>query len=133
MEKLIKTLRALGRGATAVPASSTGRKKMKRILVLAAIAAPASADAAPKRLFEARIGEPALDPRRPRRKQDVEVNAADYFLSTVSVPSPSEVLRVSGQRREADARRRRTLGRGPCPRTDPTRLCALFGADPSSS
>jgi len=102
---------------------------MKRILVLAALAA-ACAQPAKKDYSKLVSSSPRAILVVPVVNKSVDVDAADYFLSTVSVPLAERgyyvfpvnlVKRMLEDEGMADA----SLVHG----TDPTRLCALFGAD----
>jgi len=104
---------------------------MKRILVLAAIAAACVRPTRPPKDYSKLV---SANPRSilvvPVVNKTVEVNAADYFLSTVSVPLAERgyyVFPVNAVKRmlEDDGLSDAALVHG----TDPTRLCALFGAD----
>ncbi len=102
---------------------------MKRILVLAALAAACAQP--PKKDYSKLISS---NPRAilvvPVVNKSVDVDAADYFLSTLSVPLAERgyyvfpvnlVKRMLEDEGMADA----SLVHG----SDPTRLCTLFGAD----
>jgi hypothetical protein len=103
---------------------------MKRILVLAAIAAACVQPRAPKDYSKLVSANPRSILVVPVVNKTVEVNAADYFLSTVSVPLAERgyyVFPVNAVKRmlEDDGLSDAALVHG----TDPTRLCGLFGAD----
>jgi len=102
---------------------------MKRILVLAALAAACAQP--PKKDYSKLISS---NPRAilvvPVVNKSVDVDAADYFLSTLSMPLAERgyyvfpvnlVKRMLEDEGMADA----SLVHG----SDPTRLCTLFGAD----
>jgi hypothetical protein len=102
---------------------------MKRLLVLAALAAACAQP--PKKDYAKLVSS---NPRAilvvPVVNKSVNVDAADYFLSTLSVPLAERgyyvfpvnlVKRMLEDEGMADA----SLVHG----TDPARLCALFGAD----
>ena len=103
---------------------------MKRIVILAALAA-ACAPAANKKDYSKLV---SANPRAllvvPVVNKSVDVDAADYFLSTLSVPLAERgyyVFPVNLVKRmlEDDGLADASLVHG----TDPVRLCALFGAD----
>jgi hypothetical protein len=103
---------------------------MKRILVLAATAFACVQPRAPKDYSKLVSASPRSILVVPVVNKSVEVNAADYFLSTVSVPLAERgyyVFPVNAVKRmlEDDGLSDAALVHG----TDPTRLCALFGAD----
>ena len=102
---------------------------MKRIVLLAALAAACAQP--PKKDYSKLI---SANPRSllvvPVVNKSVDVDAADYFLSTVSVPLAERgyyVFPVNLVKRmlEDDGLADASLVHG----TDPVRLCALFGAD----
>jgi hypothetical protein len=103
---------------------------MKRIVLLAALAAACAQ--APKTKDYSRLV--SSNPRAllvvPVVNKSVDVDAADYFLSTLSVPLAERgyyVFPVNLVKRmlEDDGLADASLVHG----TDPVRLCALFGAD----
>lgn len=103
---------------------------MKRIVLLAALAA-ACAQAPKKKDYSKLV---SANPRAllvvPVVNKSVDVDAADYFLSTLSVPLAERgyyVFPVNLVKRmlEDDGLADASLVHG----TDPVRLCALFGAD----
>jgi hypothetical protein len=102
---------------------------MKRILAIAALAA-ACAPPPPKDYSKLVSASPRSILVVPVVNKSVDVDAADYFLSTVSVPLAERgyyVFPVNVVKRmlEDDGLSDAALVHG----TDPTRLCALFGAD----
>lgn len=102
---------------------------MKRILAVAALAF-ACAPPPPKDYSKLVSANPRSILVVPVVNKSVDVDAADYFLSTVSVPLAERgyyVFPVNVVKRmlEDDGLSDAALVHG----TDPTRLCALFGAD----
>ena len=102
---------------------------MKRLVILAALAAACAQP--PKKDYSKLVSS---SPRAllvvPVVNKSVDVDAADYFLSTLSVPLAERgyyVFPVNLVKRmlEDDGLADASLVHG----TDPTRLCALFGAD----
>ena len=103
---------------------------MKRILVLTATALACAQQRAPKDYSKLVSANPRSILVVPVVNKSVEVNAPDYFLSTLSVPLAERgyyVFPVNAVKRmlEDDGLSDAALVHG----TDPTRLCALFGAD----
>jgi hypothetical protein len=103
---------------------------MKRILVLAAAASACVQQRAPKDYSKLVSANPRSILVVPVVNKTVNVDAADYFLSTVSVPLAERgyyVFPVNAVKRmlEDDGLSDAALLHG----TDPMRLCALFGAD----
>jgi hypothetical protein len=103
---------------------------MKRLLLAAAAIAAACAHAPSKDYSKLRSANPRSILVVPVVNKSVDVDAADYFLSTISVPLAERgyyVFPVNAVKRmlEDDGLADASLVHG----TDPTRLCALFGAD----
>ena len=103
---------------------------IRRAVLLAVLAAACAGPRAPKDYSKLVSANPRSILVVPVVNKSVDVDAADYFLSTLSVPLAERgyyVFPVNAVKRmlEDDGLSDAALVHG----TDPTRLCALFGAD----